>query len=235
MTRQPVILLGISTSCVSRRISSFVSATDESKVGKDTVNLGVRIIDDIHHHLAEVCHEHGQYDSSDVTFSTAAWALHNYEPGTITITPNGAYQTWTRNGLLDTLMAAVRAIAVCEKGTYKGPPCNRQISEWAMHTRAYTIYSVQGTQLAIVALTGGASGWGINYQGPSEGCPGCAPSFMEFGVSMETVDEKLCENLLGAAGGVSTIAGAVIGETGAVVGSVLSGIFALGALFCEQH
>ncbi|KAF2111832.1 hypothetical protein BDV96DRAFT_634595 [Lophiotrema nucula] len=188
--------------------------------GKDSVNLGDRIIDDIHNQLASVCHEHGSCDTNDVIFTTAAWAQRDYEPGTITIQPDGEYPTWIRNGLLDTLMAAVKAIAKCESGVYIGPQCMIRPCDLPEHT-PYTQCTVPNY-------------WGINYQGPDT-CSGCAPPFMNFAVSMETVDDKLCEELLGAANGLSTIAGSVTGEPGAAVGGTLSGIFTLAALFCDQH
>jgi hypothetical protein len=66
--------------------------------------------------LYDACHETGQCETNEITLD-GWWQASglNGEMGPITVTmgPSGAYPTWIRNGLVDTLKAAVVAGAKC--------------------------------------------------------------------------------------------------------------------------
>lgn len=85
-------------------------------VSKETVKIGDVKLDDMFAKLAGVCHESGQCETNEIDFS--GWWIEagnngDMEPITVKMGPSGSYPTWIRNGLVDTLKAAVMAGAKC--------------------------------------------------------------------------------------------------------------------------
>lgn len=89
-------------------------------VSKQTVKIGTVKIDEIFEKLGEVCHESGQCETNDITIDgqlIQAGRGGDVSDITVTLGPDGEYPTWIRNGLLDSLKAAVLSMAKCEDVT----------------------------------------------------------------------------------------------------------------------
>ncbi|KAF2498238.1 hypothetical protein BU16DRAFT_570799 [Lophium mytilinum] len=175
----------------------------------DTVKLGDVDINAMFDALTGACHESGQCDTSPLTFD-GWWQASglNGEMGPIVVTmdPSGAYPTWIRNGLVDTLRAAVLAAANCGNsvntqgcgGDEKGCQLTKTTA-WQCEIPKYV---------------------GINFQDPK--AANAAPPNIGADITMELVDSDICAQILG---GMGAVAGAVSGYAG--------GIFSLLSLACN--
>ncbi|KAF2733262.1 hypothetical protein EJ04DRAFT_605937 [Polyplosphaeria fusca] len=176
----------------------------------EKVDLGTVKIDDIISGLASACSTQGQCDTS--IFELKGQLIGGGLGGSVdsltaSIGPSGAYPTWIRNGLVDTLGAAVKSIAEC-RDTTQTPTCPNP----AVYCPAepYTV-----TQCVVPAY------WGINYQAPDSA--NAAPPFIGADVAVEIDEGGFCGTLTTALGAV---AGAVNGAAG--------GIFTLLSLACKD-
>lgn len=103
-------------SCIIPERTGIKSLT-ERPVSDETIKLGTISIDEIITSLAAACSTQGQCDTSPIEIKGQL-----VEPGlggsvdgeTLTINPSGSYPTWIHNGLIESLSAAVKAIAKCE-------------------------------------------------------------------------------------------------------------------------
>jgi hypothetical protein len=75
-------------------------------------------IDDIMSEMGHACQSEGQCDTTDIEKEAQLMSASNVLDIKVTIGPHGAYPTWIRNGLLDTMGAAIRSVAQCTPGTY---------------------------------------------------------------------------------------------------------------------
>lgn len=160
--------------------------------------------------LYEVCHESGQCETTDQTFDgwwQADGANGDMGPITVTMTPEGAYPTWIRNGLVDALKAAVVAGAKC------GDSINTQLCEGG--DKGCSPTKTTAYQCEVPRY------WGINFQDPS--ASNAAPPNIGVDVKMDLVDSGACADMMT---GLSAVAGAIDGVAG--------GIFTLLSFACDS-
>ncbi|KAL1959284.1 hypothetical protein VTO42DRAFT_2471 [Malbranchea cinnamomea] len=176
----------------------------------DVVNIGTVTIDSIKERLTDVCSTKGQCFSN-------AFELEGqiHEPGlggktqtiSVIVKPEGEYPTWIRNGLLDALIASVKAVIKCREVTTT-PTCANPMAYCP--SRPFTT-----TQCEVPRF------WGVNYQHPDEAH--AAPPNMSVELDMKVDHGGFCEDLTTAA---SAVGGAVSGVAG--------GIFQLIGLACKD-
>lgn len=96
------------------------NANTRASVSDQTIKLGTIKISEIIDSLYRACKDEGQCDTSAIDIKgqlIEAGAEGRVDDETLTINPSGSYPTWIHNGLLETLNAAVQAVATCEDVT----------------------------------------------------------------------------------------------------------------------
>ena len=96
------------------------NADTRASVSDQTIKLGTIKISDIMDSLGHACKDEGLCDTSAIDIKgqlIEAGAEGEIDDETLTINPFGSYPTWIHNGLLETLSAAVQAVAKCEDVT----------------------------------------------------------------------------------------------------------------------
>ncbi|ORY08484.1 hypothetical protein BCR34DRAFT_11899 [Clohesyomyces aquaticus] len=175
---------------------------------EEKVKLGDVSLDEMFKRMQSVCHESGNCETNDITFDGWYMAPGNNAPmGPIVVTmaPSGSYPTWIRNGLVDSLQAAVKAVAKC------GTVHNTQLCQGG--DKGCSPVKSEAFQCEVPKY------WGINYQSPD--VVNAAPPFMGADVKMDPADGSGCQDALDAIG---AIAGAIHGVGG--------GLFTLPKLSC---
>ncbi|KAF2117238.1 hypothetical protein BDV96DRAFT_571744 [Lophiotrema nucula] len=178
-----------------------------------TTMLGDVKIDDIFASVGDACHTTGLCDTNDITFPgwwQADGTGGTMGPITVTVGPSGSYPTWIRNGLLDSLKAAVVAGAKCGDST-NIQPCvsGDETCTGPVKTVAY--------QCEVPAF------WGIDYQDPN--AADAAPPSIAINVNQALDDgDSVCSDMLS---GIGAIAGAIDGGAGA------GALFSLLSLTCN--
>ncbi|KAI1175011.1 hypothetical protein F4777DRAFT_579458 [Nemania sp. FL0916] len=170
------------------------------------VPLGTVSVDNAFDALNKACSEEGTCDTNDVPISGQfidGGMEGKVEDITVTITPNGAYPTWIHNGLLDTLYAAVKAVAQCEdvtRTTYcPGNPMSycpdQEITVNECKVPAYWSINYQAKDAANAAPPN--IGTKVAYAVDSNG----------FCSTFTTIGNAVAGAVNGAAGGVFTLLG----------------------------
>lgn len=159
-------------------------------VSRETVQIGTVTTDEIIGTVAPICHESGQCETNPLEMKSQLFTSESVTNLIITISPDGEYPTWIRNGLLDALGAAAKTVAKCEDGTYTNT-CPG-VTAMAYCPRRKT----QFTNCEVPKY------WGINYQHPSVG--NAAPPNLGFNINVvEEGKEDLCENVMTGLGAVA--------------------------------
>ncbi|KAI8931333.1 hypothetical protein NX059_011674 [Plenodomus lindquistii] len=166
----------------------------------ETIKIGGLPLDDVISQLYTVCHESGQCETNDIELKSMLMSSEGADALKITLGPDGTYPTWIRNGLVDALGAAIKAVAKCETGTYT----NKCFGSTAM---AYCQQrKTQYTNCEVPKY------WGVNYQDPNEA--NAAPPAIGLDIAAEKdSDSAVCEDVMDGLGGV---AGAVHGVAGGI-------------------
>ncbi|KAF2711938.1 hypothetical protein K504DRAFT_428853 [Pleomassaria siparia CBS 279.74] len=162
---------------------------------KETVTLGTITIDDVASQLGQACHESGQCETSEISIKGQLLSSSTVNNIVLTLGPSGAYPTWIRNGLLDSMYAAVKAIAKCEETTHTSTCANPMVY--------CPQHKITVTQCKVPKY------WGVNYQDPNEATS--APPAIGTNLEVELVDDGICEAAMTSLGAV---AGAVNGVAG---------------------
>ncbi|KAH4061665.1 hypothetical protein HBI70_199300 [Parastagonospora nodorum] len=164
---------------------------------QETVKIGDLNIDAIIHQLAAVCHESGQCETNEIEMKSRFWKSENNHNLKVTLGPHGTYPVWIRNGLVDLLGVAVKAIAKCTSGTYTNT-CPG-VTAMAYCPRKKTQY----TNCEVPQF------WGITYQ--TADSANAAPPAISVDLASENSDAAVCKDALEITG---TVAGAVNGYAG---------------------
>ncbi|KAF1943690.1 hypothetical protein EJ02DRAFT_421116 [Clathrospora elynae] len=174
----------------------------------EDVDIGGLSSDEIIGAVAPICHESGQCETNDVKLNTFIYSANTANTLEVTIGPDGSYPTWIRNGLLDTLAAAVRTMAKCENGTYTDRCRGTNAMAYCPDTEVpYTNCKVPKY-------------WGINYQ--SADSVNAAPPNLGMDIESKEGGDGLCQGMLT---GLGAVAGAVHGVGG--------GVFTLLSFLCK--
>ncbi|KAL6711512.1 hypothetical protein ACN47E_004446 [Coniothyrium glycines] len=166
----------------------------------ETVKIGTLTTDAIIAALNPICHESGQCETNPIDLKSQLFGPDAVDALKTTLRPDGEYPTWIRNGLVDALGAAAKAVARCEPGTYT----NRCFGSSAM---AYC--PAKKTPYINCEVP---RYWGINYQSPD--VANAAPP--NIGLNIDVVKEGsggVCEDVMG---GLGAVAGAVHGVAGGI-------------------
>lgn len=159
-------------------------------VSSETVKIGTLNTDSIMAAISPICHESGQCETNDLELTAQLFKSESVDDIKVTLGPQGAYPTWIRNGLIDALAAAAKEVAKCESGTYT----NRCFGSTAMAYCPQT--QTEYTNCEVPKY------WGINFQSPDN--PAGAPPNLSLDIEMEKLgDGGLCEDIMGALGGVA--------------------------------
>ncbi|KAF2466174.1 uncharacterized protein BDR25DRAFT_306336 [Lindgomyces ingoldianus] len=218
MRYQSIILAAATVASVSARAHMPLSKREEVNdpngnikitFSDETVKLGTITIETIIDALAKACSTQGQCDTSALEFKgqLVESGTGSVTDETLTVDPSGAYPTWIHNGLIDSLYAAVKAIAKCEDVT-NTPTCG--FSAYYCPSKPFTV-----TECVVPQY------WGINYQAPD--ATNAAPPFIGADMHITLDEGGFCTTLLTSLGAV---AGAVHGVGG--------GIFTLLSLACKD-
>ncbi|CBX95969.1 hypothetical protein IAQ61_004795 [Plenodomus lingam] len=166
----------------------------------ETVKIGSLSIDDIIAKIYEVCHETGQCETSTIDMKSMLLSSETATALKVSIDPAGSYPTWIRNGLVDALAAATKAVAKCTQGTHTNTCAGS--TAMAYCPRRKTKY----TNCEVPKY------WGVNFQDPKEA--NAAPPSMGLDVAVEEAgDAAACED---AMAGLGAVAGAVHGVGGGI-------------------
>ncbi|KAF1934940.1 hypothetical protein EJ02DRAFT_362609 [Clathrospora elynae] len=174
----------------------------------EDVDIGSLSTDNIIAAIGPICHESGQCETNDIELNTLKYYTDSFNTLKVTIGPDGSYPTWIRNGLIDTLAAAVRTMAKCESGTY---------TDHCMSNTAMAYCPGRQTPFTNCKVP---KYWGINYQ--SADSANAAPPNLGMNIESKEGGDGICQGMLT---GLGAVAGAVSGVGG--------GIFTLLSFACQ--
>lgn len=140
--------------------------------------------------MANVCHESGQCETNEFELKSMRFSKTDAKALKVTLDPFGSYPTWIRNGLVDSLRAATKAVAVCTPGTYTNTCKGVTAMAWCPRKKTEFVNCEIPEYL------------GINYQAPE--VANAAPPSMGMDVKSEV--EGLgdgCEDAMTALGAIA--------------------------------
>lgn len=166
---------------------------------KETVKIGDVSLDEMTTKLFDVCHTTGLCETNEIEYKGRYFVqgIGKNEDITVKLGPHGSYPTWIRNGLVDTLKAAVMAGAKCEEVT------NYQANQCFGNRGECTFDKATGVMCEVPKF------WGVTWAHFDE--HNAAPPFISVDVEMESSSKQVCEDMMTM---IKEIAGAVNGVAG---------------------
>lgn len=192
----------------------MIKSLTQRPVSDEKVKLGTISIDEIIKNLAVACSTQGQCDTNSIEIrgDIINPGLSFTTGETLTINPSGSYPTWIHNGLIDTLSAAVKAIAEC-KDVKTTPacygnamaycPCKSLFEAKTAQTSSAAANPFHSAQEITLNKCTVPQYWGINFQPPDSG--NAAPPFIGADMAIKVDGDGFCKTF-------ATILSAVVGK-----------------------
>ncbi|CAI6339862.1 unnamed protein product [Periconia digitata] len=150
---------------------------------KESMTIADIELDDIFQSLRDACHPTGNCETNDIELKgqlIGKGTTTNVKNVELTLSPHGLYRESHREDLLDLLEYAVRQVAECEEYTHKSPCPNPAVFCPSDSTR--------------VKRCSVPSYWAVNLQKEEDKDEGSAPPTIETDLSLEVVDDTICED-----------------------------------------